>query len=105
MANTLRSHCLMDYAASISDAKQNELAEVLFHGHFTEGNTPSNSDFLLKVAEQVREVIFFFGGGGDERKVVLWVRCRENFDVSFLETIGKKRAHLLGVFRKKLTSG
>lgn len=53
VSNSLRSHCLLDYAATVSAEKQNALAEALFQGHFSEGNKISSTEFLLKAVGDV----------------------------------------------------
>ena len=51
---TLTAHVLMDYAKSVDDtcAKQNQLAEVIFQGYFTDGIYPDEEN-LLKMAAQI----------------------------------------------------
>ena len=51
---TLPCHVLMEYAKSVDAtyAKQNELAEVIFQGYFTDGVYPDEEN-LLKMAVQV----------------------------------------------------
>jgi predicted DsbA family dithiol-disulfide isomerase len=51
---TVTAHVLMDYAKSVDDTfvKQNQLAEVIFQGYFTDGVYPDEKN-LLKMAAQV----------------------------------------------------
>lgn len=51
---TVTAHVLMDYAKSVDDtyAKQNQLAEAIFQGYFTDGIYPDEEN-LLKMAAQV----------------------------------------------------
>lgn len=58
IASTIKSHCLLDHAATVGTAKQNELAEVLFRAYFADGKLISSKDFLLAAAEKVTESYF-----------------------------------------------
>ena len=49
IVNTLKSHCLLDYAKSV--AKQNELAEILFNDYFRHAKRIDHSDVLKEAAE------------------------------------------------------
>ncbi|XP_028415409.1 uncharacterized protein LOC114538449 [Dendronephthya gigantea] len=49
IVNTLKSHCLLDYAKSVS--KQNELAEILFNDYFRHAKRIDHSDVLQEAAE------------------------------------------------------
>lgn len=47
--NTLKSHCLLEYAKSVDC--QNETAEVLFHVYFEEGKDINNKAVLKEVCK------------------------------------------------------
>ena len=49
IVNTLRSHCLLDYAKSVG--KQNDLAEILFNDYFRHAKRIDQSAVLKEAAE------------------------------------------------------
>ena len=49
IVNTLKSHCLLDYAKSVG--KQNELAEILFNDYFRHAKRIDQSTVLKEAAE------------------------------------------------------
>ncbi len=49
IVNTLKSHCLLDYAKSVG--KQNDLAEVLFNDYFRHAKRIDQSAVLKEAAE------------------------------------------------------
>lgn len=49
IVNTLKSHCVLDYAKTIG--KQNELAEILFETYFRHAKRIDQSDILREAAE------------------------------------------------------
>lgn len=48
IVNTLKSHCMLDYAKS--EGKQDQLAENLFKAYFEEARDINSTDVLAKVA-------------------------------------------------------
>jgi predicted DsbA family dithiol-disulfide isomerase len=62
--NTLQAHALLEYVLDNAGAtKQNEVAELIFKGYFTDGDYP-DTKFLVKVAESVGL------NGSDVKKVI-----------------------------------
>lgn len=49
IVNTLKSHCLLDYAKSVG--KQNEMAEILFNDYFRHAKRIDQSSVLKEAAE------------------------------------------------------
>ncbi|EDO44712.1 predicted protein [Nematostella vectensis] len=50
VVNTLKSHCLLDYAAT--ENKQDAVAESLFHHYFEQAHNISREDVLQQVASE-----------------------------------------------------
>ena len=49
--NTLKSHCMLDYAKT--QGKQDLLAEKLFHAFFEEAKNIDSDEDLSKIAEEI----------------------------------------------------
>ncbi|KAL1500356.1 hypothetical protein AB1Y20_013019 [Prymnesium parvum] len=49
--NSLGAHALLQYAAEVAPAKQNELQEVLFRQYFTDGVCPMGASLAAAAAE------------------------------------------------------
>lgn len=81
--NTLKSHCMLEYARSVN--LQNEAAEALFHAYFEEGRNINSNDVLQSVSRDINL---------DDQQVLKSVESEESKGRIKLEA---KNAHHRGI--------